>query len=163
MFHLDGRKTKLLAFLIALLILFLDQLTKFLALRYLSPGVPFRIIDNFVRFTLIRNPHTVFGISLGKHFPYEIAGILLIILLIFLILRENKPLILTLYGVILGGALGNTIDRLRLKHVIDFVDIGVTENIRWYIFNLADASISIALVCYIIFLLLEKKESKSVE
>jgi lipoprotein signal peptidase len=48
-------------------------------------------------------------------------------------------------GLLLGGALGNMADRLRLGYVVDFVDIGIGD-LRWYTFNMADAAISAAIV-----------------
>ncbi len=51
-------------------------------------------------------------------------------------------------GLLLGGALGNFIDRIRYEHVIDFVDMGIGDW-RWYTFNVADSAISIALVLLI--------------
>jgi len=51
-------------------------------------------------------------------------------------------------GLLLGGALGNVTDRLRLGYVVDFVDIGIGD-LRWYTFNVADAAISIAIVMLI--------------
>jgi signal peptidase II len=51
-------------------------------------------------------------------------------------------------GLLLGGALGNVTDRLRLGYVVDFVDIGIGD-LRWYTFNVADAAISLSIVMLI--------------
>ena len=65
-------------------------------------------------------------------------------------------------GLLLGGAIGNLIDRLRLAYVIDWVDMGIGE-MRWYTFNVADAAISGALLLLIVITLLGERLASASE
>ncbi len=83
--------------------------------------------------------------------------LLLIVAVLALWIVENKPNFYLLYSAIIGGALGNLIDRLRFGEVIDFIDIGLGKNLRWPVFNIADASISISVVLLLYFSLKSSK------
>ena len=68
--------------------------------------------------------------------------------------RSERSLYLSVaLGFLLGGAVGNVLDRLRLGYVVDFVDIGI-GSLRWYIFNVADAAISAAIVMLVLVAIL---------
>ena len=73
-------------------------------------------------------------------------------------------------ALILGGALGDVLDRIlmvllpsRYSGVVDFIDIGVSDSLRWYIFNVADASITIGIIIYILYSFYVEKAEKTVE
>lgn len=116
------------------------------------------IIGSFLRFTYVKNPGIAFGISIGGY------TLLLVLLSIFATIfvayvhwteRKNHPLISNGLALILGGAIGNLIDRLSVLYVdkyegvIDFIDIG-TSTYRWYTFNLADTAVTIGMTLYIL-------------
>ena len=65
-------------------------------------------------------------------------------------------------SLVLGGALGNLIDRVLFRHVADFIDIGV-RNIRWPVFNIADSAVVIGMVVLFIYLNLAEKKKKKTE
>jgi len=129
-------KAKILPFLITLTIVGLDQL-----------------IGEVLKLTYIKNPNTLFSISLGPNFPYIILGFVLIAILVILILHENKLSHSLIYGLLLGGAAGNIIDRLRMGEVVDFIDVGISPTLRWPVFNVADSAITIGLIIYFIIFL----------
>ncbi len=111
-----------------------DQLTKFYISHYILHSVP--LIGDFIRITPIQNPNAVFGLR------YNIPLIPLTILaicVVAVILYKSKLLV---FSLILGGAIGNLIDRIRMGAVTDWIDIGI-KNIRWPIFNIADSAITI--------------------
>lgn len=127
---------------LGVLVLLLDQLTKYLVIQLLVPGgsYPFR---GFFRFTHVHNSGSAFGILQGQNTPLIFISFIGIIILVLIYRSQPYPsnwLRLSL-GLQLGGAFGNLIDRLRLGFVTDFIDIG-----PWPVFNLADASIVTGLV-----------------
>lgn len=126
-------------------ILFLDQLTKFFVLRFLPLGESVRVFGNFMRLTHIHNPYGVFGISFGGGVSFLILNFLALCLLIVFLYKVRYPVL----GVIVGGALGNLIDRIRLQGVVDFLDFGV-GSLRWPAFNIADSAITTGIIILII-------------
>jgi signal peptidase II len=124
-----------------LIILSLDQLTKFLVRKFLALNQSVPVLSGVFHITLVYNRGAAFGI-LKNQLPLFIATSLFAISLIFLNFRRNKSKAGSIYGVSLGlilaGALGNLIDRLWLGYVVDFLDFRV-----WPVFNIADSAITI--------------------
>ncbi len=151
---------RLIGLFVALAVLVTDQFTKFLVTKHIPYRHSVEIIDGYLKFTYIRNPNSVFGISLGKNFPYSIAALITLTVLVVLLLKEDALSFIIIYGLLIGGALGNLLDRLRFKEVIDFIDIGINERLRWAIFNVADAAVSVGLVFFVFLLLKREKREK---
>ena len=131
---------------LAAIIFLLDQFTKFVVRDQLLFRESFPS-DGFFRFTHIFNTGSAFGIFRDQNTPLIWVSIIGIGILI-MIYRSQKvpsPLLRFSLGLQIGGALGNLIDRIRLGHVTDFVDVGA-----WPVFNLADASIITGLVLSLI-------------
>ena len=138
-----------------------DQLSKYLIKSNLFLFESKSIIGEYLRFTYIENPGLAFGLPIvGKLKGVLFLVTLLIVAYIIRYLLTNNKLFryeaLSLCF-ILGGAIGNLIDRglslfglFGYKGVIDFIDIGLFEqSYRWFIFNVADSSVSIGIGCYI--------------
>ena len=125
--------------IIVISIIFLDQLTKALAVNLLQLNTPVALINNFLYLTLVHNRGAAFGI-LKNQLLLFIAISFCAILFIFIHLKEKKnSLLLKLaLSLILSGAVGNLIDRLRFGYVIDFLDFRF-----WPVFNLADSVLTI--------------------
>jgi len=151
---------RILGLLVALLVLFADQYTKHQVRKHIPLNMSVEVIDGYVKFTHIRNPNSVFGISLGKKFPYRTFSILTIALFIFLLLKETDLSFIIIYGLLTGAAAGNVIDRFRYGEVVDFIDVGIGNKLRWAIFNVADASITVGLIVFLILLFLKERRSK---
>lgn len=133
----------------AILGFFLDQVTKLAVYGMLPPGESTRLVGNYLRIIHADNPQGVFGLSFGPQFLYYLLPTIGSILVVVFALRARDRWSATAFGMILGGAVGNLIDRIRLGgHVIDFIDVG-WRGWRWYTFNVADACV----VCGIIILL----------
>ena len=120
-------------------VVFLDQLSKFFALSNLQLNTPVILIKDFFYLTLVHNRGAAFGMFKNQLILF-IAISLFAISFIFIHLKGKKnPLIHKLsLGLILAGAFGNLIDRLRLGYVVDFLDFRV-----WPVFNLADSALTI--------------------
>ena len=129
--------------LISLFALLADQITKVLVSNFMEQGQSIRIFGDYIRFTYILNPHGVFGIRFGPFFPYFVGLACLILLILTIKTRSG------LLSLILGGALGNFIDRIRIGAVVDFIDIGVGR-LRWPIFNVADSCITVGMIILIV-------------
>lgn len=136
---------------------FIDQITKKIAIDFLEVHHSIDVIGKIVRFTLTYNPYGLFGIPFTKYIPYEVVAILAIFLLFFFIVKEINLCYTILYGFLLGGAMGNLYDRIKFGAVIDFIDIGITDRLRWPIFNLADTALTIGILA-ILFLSFVKKK-----
>jgi len=151
---------RILGLLVALFVLFADQYTKYQVRKHIPLNMSVEVIDGYVKFTHIRNPNSVFGISLGKKFPHRTFSVLTIALFLFLLLKETDLYFIIIYGLLTGAAAGNVMDRFRFGEVVDFIDIGISRKLRWAIFNVADASITIGLIVFLILLFLRERRSK---
>jgi len=163
-------------------IVFADQLTKLLVKGISIPslgihieGMPYGvskpILGDFLRLTYIENPGMAFGIDLGGKLFFSLFSVLASFGILYYLYRSrNEPLGFKIsLALILGGAVGNLIDRvfygvlfseapLFYGKVVDFLDvdflnitIGSYHMSRWPVFNIADASVSIGVVLLVIF------------
>ncbi len=132
--------------LFGLLAFFIDQITKLFVVNFLKPlDPPLEIIGSILRLKLTFNPYGVFGLSVGPtelNYVLSLAGIIVLIY-VGLTLKDRVGLIV--FGLLIGGALGNVVDRLRFGYVIDFIDMGI-GNVRWFTYNFADAFITLGAI-----------------
>ena len=128
------------AFLISFIVVALDQITKYLALTYINPYDSFNILP-FLHLVLVTNKGAAFGMfkHIGSSF-FIAASVIAIIFVIYLLIRGKEDhLGLSL---ILGGAIGNLIDRILYGSVVDFIDLSIGKY-HWPAFNVADSALSI--------------------
>lgn len=140
-----SQKKNVLILLIPIVVLIADQLTKQLITRTMELGQSNRVISNFLYITYHRNSGAAFGILQGQMlFFYVVTAIAVITIILWLIKLDFKkePILAISLALILGGALGNFIDRVIYQAVIDFIHTIWWGN-SFPIFNVAD----IALVC----------------
>jgi signal peptidase II len=131
------------------LVLVLDQVTKAWLTSNVSPGDVVRVLGDYVRLVFSQNSGALFGLFRDNAVLFGIVSIAVIGLIIVYHGRVGRSLYLSIaLGLLLGGALGNMTDRLRLGYVVDFVDMGIGD-FRWYTFNVADAAISTSIVMLI--------------
>lgn len=136
--------------LVACAVVLIDQLSKFLALNFIKPFESIPIIKNIFHLSLVLNSGIAFGLFKNQVIFYLVLPAVAIIWLVFnlFLSREEKNfdrMYFFAMSLILGGAVGNLIDRLRLGYVVDFLDFRI-----WPVFNLADSAITIG-VAIIIF------------
>ena len=156
---------------IAGVVVLLDQLTKGWIIATLRLHEGFPVIDGFFNIVHVRNPGAAFGFLAGASPAFRsvffIAVTLVAILLILHYLRhallptavEKLPLVFPL-SLILAGAVGNLIDRIRFGEVVDFLDVYVGAH-HWPAFNVADASISTGAALLVIALFVARKEREA--
>ena len=147
------RRREVVLILIALLVIVLDQLSKHYVVLNLHLGVPWNPIESlsrYVSFTYITNKGAAFGMfpTLSTFFTVIPIIVVIVILIYYRHLSNGQWAMNVGLGLQLGGALGNLIDRIRVGHVVDFIDFKV-----WPIFNIADSSIVIGVAIFAISIL----------
>lgn len=136
--------------LIAAAIFLIDQISKLAVLEYMGRNghqEQIDIIGSWLRLEFVTNSGAAFGIFQDKTLFFTVVAIIAIPVLI--IFHNNIPsenaLARNCVGLLLGGTLGNLVDRIRLGYVIDFIGAGV-GNLRWPTFNIADSAFVVGVV-----------------
>jgi signal peptidase II len=139
---------------------FLDQLTKLFAVNYLRPlEPPTEVIGTLLRLKLTFNPYGVFGISVGSNELYYVLSLAGLVVLSYIALTVKDRTGVVVFGLLIGGAIGNLVDRLRFGYVIDFIDMGI-GNVRWFTYNLADAFITVGAIFLVMHEVFRKKKTE---
>ena len=131
-------------------ILIADQVSKYIAVRTLD-GVtePVGVVGHFFRLTLTYNRGAAFGLNLGSPLIHTVVSIVALALLVYLFwtLPAGARLLRGALAMVLGGALGNIVDRIRLDEgVVDFLDFGINLEWRWPVFNVADSFVTVGII-----------------
>jgi signal peptidase II len=135
-----------------------DQASKLVVHRTMSlQGEPIRVLGDVLRLTYIQNAGAAFGLFHGSRWFFIAVSLLSMLVLLSLALhgRHRDPLLLTAFGLIFGGALGNLIDRLWLGVVIDFIQMGIAGH-YWPVDNVADIGVSVGVGLLALRLLLDR-------
>ena len=137
---------------LSICIVVLDQVVKFLVVHKMFPGMSLPIIQDVFHITFVLNPGAAFGILAHQRSFFIVMGIVILILVGVFSPYIRRQCGIFRWGValLLGGALGNLIDRVRIGHVIDFFDFRI-----WPVFNIADIAIVVG-VAAIIYAILFK-------
>ena len=136
-----------LAIMTTVLVVFVDRLTKLFFSDLLAYGESLPIIRNVLHMTMVHNTGIAFGFFKDQGITFIIIPIVAIFLLLFNIYyyRQNNEALsrtyIVAFSLILGGAIGNLIDRIVYGHVIDFIDFRI-----WPVFNIADSAITIGAI-----------------
>lgn len=137
------------------LVVLLDQVSKYFVNEHLAPYASVTLIKNFVHLSHVRNPGGAFGVLSWVHpnFFVVIAGLAIgVVFVFFWSLGRDQRLPATALSLILGGAVGNLVDRMRLGSVVDFIDVH-WHALRWPAFNLADSAITVGVFLLVIELM----------
>ena len=141
--------------------LIVDQLTKYLVVTQMNLGQSIPLIDNFLYITSHRNEGAAWGILQGKMmFFYIITLVVVGVVIVWLSrldVKKDKLLVIAL-AFILGGALGNFIDRVFYQHVVDFIDTYIF-GYDFPIFNIADSALSIGVALMALDAILDTKRN----
>lgn len=144
-------------FWLSLLIIVLDQLTKYLVRTHIKFHDIIYVTPKFFWLTNVRNTGAAFSFSFGSpdlnRVIFLIVSSVASVLLIYIILVSRQKIEAVAYSLILGGAIGNLVDRIIFGSVTDFLWCDFPDFImeRWPVFNLADSSIVIAITILIIY------------
>jgi len=155
--------TAFVAFLV-----FIDQITKWLAVQHIAPLVDFLpprdivVIENFLRLTYLENSGMAFGMLQGGRWIFIVLTVILIPIVIYFYITAPKNRLGKLYGVallvLLAGALGNFIDRVLNSggYVIDFIRFEFFP----FVFNAADVYVVVSVIALLIMTIFMKEEAK---
>ena len=136
-----------LAIMVTFLVVFIDRLSKLFFSDLLVYGESLPIIRNVLHMTMVHNTGIAFGFFKDQGITFIVIPIVAVVLLVFNIYyyRQNNEALsrtyIVAFSLILGGAIGNLIDRIVYGHVIDFIDFRV-----WPVFNIADSAITIGAI-----------------
>ena len=142
-------KKNTLVFSTALLIVILDQFTKFLVKQNFQLNQSIPIIKNILHLTYITNTGSAFGLFKGLNWFFVFFSVIVIIAIFYYLERivKNEKLLQFAVGLLLGGTIGNLIDRVAYGAVIDFIDFRI-----WPVFNIADSAVTIGVIILIVLL-----------
>ena len=139
--------------LTTLLILVIDQLSKLWIVNNFAPGESRVIWNKVLWLTYVQNQGAAFGILQGHSWLFFLCAILVMIILVVINSKQRLPVTMqVIFGLIMAGAIGNLLDRLRLNYVVDFFDLG-----WWPVFNIADMAIVCGAILLVIKLLWDEK------
>ena len=142
-----------------IVLILIDQFTKYLAVTFLKDNGPFIIIDGVFQLRYLENRGAAFGMMQGRQYLF-VAGAAVIVLLIAYFYQKmpmtKKYIPLRICAVLLcSGAIGNMIDRLKLNYVVDFFYFDLID---FPIFNVADCYVVVACIAFVFLILFYYKE-----
>ncbi|NLN14167.1 MAG: signal peptidase II [Tissierellia bacterium] len=150
-----------MVFIIAALFIFLDQISKYAAVKYLKGQKPVVIIENLLQFTYVENRGAAFGILQGKRTLFLIITIAVVLIITLYLIRYyhqmNKVTKIS-FALLIAGAIGNLIDRVRLGYVVDFISVRLINRYDFPVFNIADICVVISTIFIVYLVLFDKIE-----
>lgn len=150
-----------LIFILSAIIVVLDQITKYWAINTLRASGVLTIIPNFFRLVYVENFGAAFGILQNRRWVFiVITSIVILSIILFLIRNYHKMNMLMRIGLamLLGGAIGNFIDRVRLGYVVDFFSFRLFNVYEFPVFNVADIFIVVGTIFIVALVLFNKYE-----
>ncbi len=140
------------ALVYAALVVVFDQVSKYLVRHNLDPHATVSVVGDFFRLTYVENSGIVFGIKVGGALPlFTVLSIVATILILYYFYRErtNHLGIRISLALVLGGAIGNLIDRIVFGRVVDFLDFGLGKY-RFFVFNVADSAVTVGVILFLL-------------
>ena len=136
----------------------LDQITKYLAVRFLMPVPTFPIMQDVLHLTYVENRGAAFGMLQNHRWVFMIVSTLLMAVILFVMFKYKKylhPIMLTGLCFTVGGGVGNMIDRTIKGFVVDFIDFTLID---FAVFNVADAFICVGVGLIVLDVILKKSD-----
>lgn len=161
-------KKYLIATVLSGVIVAMDQITKVMVLSSFRLGESYMVIENFFNLTFVKNYGAAFGFLAQSNpefrevFFLAMPPVAMIVIgfLLKSVHESDKTQLLSL-SAILGGAIGNYIDRLRFRYVVDFLDFHWYNQYSWPAFNIADSAIVMGVVVLMIQMFLQKPKTET--
>jgi signal peptidase II len=148
-------------YIISVVVILIDQLSKWWIVKHLELGESIQVIENFLYITSHRNRGAAWGILQGQMWFFYIITVVVIIGIIVYMQRaaKGKRLLGISLGLMLGGAIGNFIDRIFRQEVVDFINTYIF-GYDFPVFNIADSALVIGVFLLMIQMFKEESESK---
>src|SRR5215467_14637094 len=158
-----ARRNDLIMVATGIVVIFLDQLVKQWITQYFSGGradssIP--LLGNILELIYVQNRGVAFSLLEGRESLYGliVLAVAVVVWLYWRLRDSPSVLIKVIFGLIIGGAVGNLIDRLRLGYVVDFVHFQIPAiGFSFAVFNVADSSISVGVILLIVVLLFSSR------
>lgn len=139
---------------LAATVVVLDQVAKAWLVSMLDPGERLSVVGDLVRLVHGQNDGAIFGLFQDQALLFGIVSLGVVGLIVWYHGSSGRNTLLSIaLGLLLGGAIGNAIDRFRLGYVIDWVDLGIGD-LRFYTFNVADSAVTGAVLLLILIAIL---------
>jgi signal peptidase II len=148
-------------YILAFSIILIDQWSKELVIRHMDLYESVEIIENMFYLTSHRNRGAAWGIMQGQMWFFYIITTIVVIGIIYYLVKhtKNEPFIGYTLSLILGGAIGNFIDRIFRGEVVDFIDVHIFSY-DYPIFNIADSALVVGAITIVIATLLDNKKKE---
>ena len=158
-----SKKKKILLivdFVMILLLIGLDQYTKYLAVTRLQDKPAYKIIDGVLELNFLKNSGAAFGLLQNQKMLFILVAVLIMIIIAYVLFRlpdhKKYNIMHVLMVLIAAGAAGNMIDRVRHDYVVDFISFVI---INFPIFNVADIYVTVSTFLFVILFLFYYKEN----
>jgi signal peptidase II len=160
----DQSRSRILLFLTAALILATDQLTKYWVVSQLAPNTSLTLepwLAPIFSVSYVTNSGAAFGLFQDSGTVFMLIALAVIAGIVYYALRlpARQVAAHAILGMMLGGALGNLIDRFHYGHVVDFVDLNFWPLVTWPVFNVADTSIVLGVALLALLSLREERRA----
>ena len=149
---------------LAAAIIVADQLSKAWIVAGFPFGEPVEVLGAWVRIWYVANTGALFGLFRDQAVLFAVLSVAVMALIVWYhgrAVRASGWLATLALGLLLGGAVGNFFDRIRLGHVVDFVDMGFPAGWRFYTWNLADAAISASILLLLLMAVLPSRRREA--
>lgn len=148
--------------IITIIILILDQLTKITAINNLKDGNSVKVIGDFLNLTYVENYGAGFGILQNARWLFIVVTIAVVISMIYFAISNKNDLMLKIsIYILIGGAIGNLIDRIFRGYVVDFIDIRFGKLYDFPVFNIADIAVVVGAILLAVSIFKQEKEKKN--
>ncbi len=147
--------------LVFILIVIIDQITKYIAVNTLKGKESIHLIGKFLNLSYVENAGAAFGILQNQRFFFILITTIIIIGITVYskkVIKKTSRLTLYSLNLIVGGAIGNLIDRVLHGYVIDFIDVKFGEFYDFPVFNIADISVVVGTIILSYVVLMGKEE-----
>lgn len=145
---------------VAIFVFVLDRITKMWVEENIALHEGRQVVGEYVRIVHTQNTGAAFGLLPERTTLLSVLSILAVLAIVYYYRQfaNSSPLVTATLGMQLGGAFGNLLDRVTKGYVVDFVDVGVPNGVRFWAFNVADSSIVLGIL--FVTLLLWQEEQK---
>ncbi len=150
----------MLTFWVAMIVVLIDQLSKYYIQLHFTLGSSLPVVPGLFHITYILNPGAAFGILENQRVFFIIIAVVMLGTIVYIYPRLPKglPFLTVGVGLLVGGTIGNVIDRVQTGHVVDFFDFRI-----WPVFNIADIAICIGVtaIIYTMLVMSYKEDEQS--
>ena len=150
-----------MSFILSIIIIFLDQITKYFAIANLKGNAASVIVPDFLKLVYVENYGAAFGILRNKKILFIIITFIVVVAIAIFLFKYQAKLNIFMKigsGLLLGGAIGNLIDRVRFGYVVDFVSFRFFNRYEYPVFNVADMAIVVGTLLILFLILFDKQE-----